>query len=325
MLILKDAKKTPYVELDEQTKEHVYDLFKRYVVRKQISDQNTELSRLFSSIYGKDGRSISTCFNEFNGAFLGSNLISYLNYDECQTTFLKDMSKEAFNSYLMRAGSFDRQMALIVYSMRSSERIPNRLEFPVLVAYANMQSMVLEEAKHRKGESLTRIFQRVSRVIRNEFYEEHGYELNLSRILPESFDHDRAGKHGAGLWKQMMDYYMAGLKTIKTSEAVAFIVENFIFTKKAYKGYEENMSDALERADRSVERQREIMSQQIEEFPDSYNIADYDEVYSTSAMSEAEDEAIRSAMFSIFHEYLSDPIYSPKGSGAPASLPKFKA
>ena len=148
MLTIKEAKKIPFEQLDDATKEFLYDLFKRYVVRKKIADTNKTLSSMFSRKFGPNPRDYARCFNDFNSCFVSSDLIRNLTYDEIHTNFLKKMTEDQFNSFLERTGnSFDRKIALMCFSGRPSERIANRVTFPVMLAYANMQELVIEKMK----------------------------------------------------------------------------------------------------------------------------------------------------------------------------------
>ena len=117
---------------------------------------------------------------------------------------------------------------------------------------------------------------------------------------------------------------MTGLKEVKTSEAVAFIAENFIFTDRIYQDYNDSLAVATKKGENSLESQRAVMEEQKERFPESYDVADYEEVmFSQNYENETIMEYIRDVMFSIFHEYLEDPIFAPKapkegdGKGAP--------
>ena len=48
MIDIKQAKKMPFEQLDEESQEYFYYMFKCYVVRKQIADTNNELISLFA-------------------------------------------------------------------------------------------------------------------------------------------------------------------------------------------------------------------------------------------------------------------------------------
>ena len=121
MLTTKEARKIPYEQLDEESKEYYYQLFKKYVVRKQIADNNKILSSLFAS-GGKRSmaRNFSGNFNSFNSTFVGSDLIKHLNYHEIHTDYLSEMSEDRFNFHLHERGNdFYRKIALICFSGKS--------------------------------------------------------------------------------------------------------------------------------------------------------------------------------------------------------------
>ena len=89
MLTIKEAKKIPFTELDAETKEYFYDIFKRYVVRKHIAERNKELSSLFSRrLRTTNPREYAGYFNELNSRFVNANLIRELDYDEIHHTNL---------------------------------------------------------------------------------------------------------------------------------------------------------------------------------------------------------------------------------------------
>ena len=171
MLTIKEAKKLPFEQLDDETVTYFYELFKKYVVRKQIADKNKELTSLFvRRLHTTNPRDFAACFNEFNSCFVGSNLIRELDYDEIHTTFLKDMSEDRFNAHInARGNTFDRKIALMCFSLRPSERIPNRVDFPVMLAYANMQTKVLELAAKNPKMPLRQLFEQASKEIEDAF------------------------------------------------------------------------------------------------------------------------------------------------------------
>ena len=214
MLTFKEIKKLkiPFEMLDEETKEYLYDCFKRYVVRKQIADTNKEMTSLFVSKFGNNPREFSRAFNEFNSRFVGVNLIKQLSYEEIHTDFLKNLDEDAFNRYLSRFGNiFERKIALMCFSMRPSERIANRVEFPVMVAYANMQTRALERARKNPYKSLESIFSEVASEVRKEFSQTNGYSMNNSKIAEKREDYKALGKRAAFIWKEMLAFYKNGL------------------------------------------------------------------------------------------------------------------
>lgn len=314
MITLKEAKKIPFEQLDDETQTYFYEQFKRYIVRKQIADTNKELSALFSKKLGSfDPRKFATCFNDFNSLFVSADLIRELDYDEIHTTFLRDMSEERFNAYLSRhGGSFDRKIALMCFSLRPSERIANRVSYPVMQAYANMQTLVLELAKKHPKASLHDIFASAARTVRIDFYQKYGHTINETEIAAERTDYKALGKKTAPVWQGLLELYKKRLHDLPALEAAAFVLENFVFTEKDRLALSERIENAQNKAHTNLVDARAFMEMQAEENPDTYNVADYDEVFSRSYAEEIYSDAMIPALHTIFNQYLSDPIFAPK-------------
>ena len=191
ILTIKEAKKIPFTELDAEKKEYFYDIFKKYVVRKHIAERNKELSSLFSRrLRTTNPREYAGYFNELNSRFVNANLIRELDYDEIHTNYLRDMSEDRFNYHLERTGNtFERKIALICFSGRPSERIANRVDFPVLVAYANMQDMVFELAERYPKMDMSQIFQMAASSVRAQFLKTYGKKINQTTIASTRTDY----------------------------------------------------------------------------------------------------------------------------------------
>lgn len=315
MLTIKEAKKIPFTELDDETKEYFYDIFKKYVVRKHIAERNKELSSLFSRrLRTTNPREYAGYFNELNSRFVNANLIRELDYDEIHTHYLRDMSEDRFNYHLDRPGnSFERKIALICFSGRPSERIANRLDFPVLVAYANMQDMVFELAEKYPKMEMTQIFQMAASAVRANFMKNYGKKINQTTIAKERTDYKSLGKKAAPVWKQMLEFYMKGLEDIRILEASGFVLENFLFTDHAKKEYIAKIEPAMEKGHEQLQADRVFMQQQADEMPDYYDIADYDEVmYSKHYADSVYAGYMLEPMQAVFHKYLRDPIFEEK-------------
>lgn len=315
MLTLKEIKKSniPFAELDEETKEYLYDTFKRYVVRKQIADTNKELTSLFMRRFGNNPREFARCFNEFNSRFVNANLIRELEYDEIHTDYLKSLSEDAFNYHLQRTGgSFERKIALMCFSMRPSERIANRVTFPVMVAYANMQTAVLEMANRKPTVSLETIFKDAAAMIREEFVQTNGYKINQSEIAEKREDYKALGKKAAPIWREMIEFYKKGLLDFEALEAAAFVRENFVFTSRELKYADGIFEECLRTAYNKVSEDRARAELDMEENPDTYIPADYDEVMSKRYAEEIYSDVMNKGIGSIFAKILADPIYAEK-------------
>lgn len=314
MLTIKEAKKIPYEQIDSETEGYIYDLFKRYVVRKQIADANKVLTSAFAKkLRTTNPRDYAGCFNAFNSAFVNANLINELKYEEIQTDFLKDMSEDKFNWYLDRSSnSFERKVALMCFSQRPSERIANRLEFSAMVAYANMQQRVLDYLKMYPKATLDQIINQAAKEVRAEHLDAVGYKINDTEIAEERTDYKSVGKKAAPLWRSMISSYKQRLQDYRSIEAANFVLENFVFTDADKKMFDDIYNRAMSEACGQVGNARALAEQQAEEMPDFYDVADYDEVHSNRYAEEVYFEVIERAMGSIFAKYLADPIYEEK-------------
>lgn len=316
MLTIKEAKKIPYEMLDDETKEYVYDLFKKYVVRKKIADNNKYLTSLFARRLGHNPREYAKCFNEFNSDFVASNLIGQLSYDEIHTTYLKKMTEDQFNAYLDRTGnSFDRKIALMCFSLRPSERIANRVTYPVMLAYANMQDKVVERIKTEPKTSLSRIFAESAKDIRADFLRQTGHKINDTQIASTRTDYKALGKKCAPIWKGMIEYYSSNLPSDKPFESLNFVRNNFVFMDEDLKEFDEKVNAIIFETDKYINNERITAQNFAEENPDEYIPADIDELYSDSYVNMAYFEALKKSLEEVFQKHLRDPIFlesSPK-------------
>lgn len=310
MLTIKEARKIPFAELDEETKEFIYDLFKKYVVRKKIADTNKTLTALFSKRFGQNPREYARCFNEFNSCFVSSDLIRCLTYDEIHTSFLKKMTEDQFNYFLERTGnSFDRKIALMCFSGRPSERIANRVSFPVMLAYANMQDIVVDNLTKDPRANLSRTFSDAARTVRTDFYKATGKKINETKVAKERTDYKAVGKKCAPIWKQMIEFYRTRLEDLEPLEAASFVRENFVFTTNEIKQFDEVSEKVLFEAAAEVESDRKFLNDFMEENPDDYIPADVDEAYSRLYVEEVYFSKLKPLMDSVFDRHLLDPIF----------------
>ncbi len=310
MLTIKEAKKIPFEQLDEETKEFLYDLFKRYVVRKKIADTNKTLTSIFSKRVGLNPREYARCFNEFNSCFVSTDLIKCLSYDEIHTSFLRKMTEDQFNYFLERTGnSFDRKIALMCFSGRPSERIANRVSFPVMLAYANMQDIVVDALSKDPKASYSRTFSDAARKVRTDFFKATGKRINDTVIASEKTDYKAVGKKCALIWKQMLEFYKKGLENLEPLEAAAFVRENFVFTTNGIGQFDEVIDKALLEAMKEVESDRQFHSEFMEENPDDYISADVDELYSKKYVEDVYFAKLKPSLDAVFDRHLLDPIY----------------
>ncbi len=312
MLTIKEikSKKTPYNQLDNETKDHLYDLFRRYVVRKQISDTNKELTSLFKQRYGLNPRAFSMSFSEFNSAFVNASLIRELSYDEIHTTYLSKMSEDQFNYHLNQKGNpFERKIALICFSMRPSERIANRLDFPVMVAYADMQTKVLEKAKKHPNKPLNEIFIQTSREIHSEYLKQHGEPINKSKIAETRTDYKSLGKKCAPVWNEMLQSYQAAVDECDPRYVSEYVRTVFAFTDRQLTAYDEKINPLKSKAASELYQDKLWAEQQMEEHPSTYIPADCDEMFSTAHELEVYKSILSDPLKAVLGDYLKDPIF----------------
>lgn len=310
MLTIKEAKKIPFEQLDDETKEFLYDLFKKYVVRKKIADTNKTLTSIFSKRLGPNPREYARCFNEFNSNFVSTDLIRCLTYDEIHTSFLRKMTEEQFNYFMQRTGnSFDRKIALMCFSGRPSERIANRVSFPVMLAYANMQDLVVEALNSDPKASLNRTFASTAKTVRTDFFRATGKRINDTEIAETRTDYKALGKKCAPIWKQMLEFYRAGLENLEPLEAANFVRENFVFTTNGRTQFDEVVAKAILEASNDVESDQLFATQFMEENPDYYIPADVDETFSKKHIEEVYFSKLKTPLTSVFDRHLMDPIY----------------
>ena len=174
--LFNDVSKVGYANLDFEDQKSLFYQFQRYVVRRSIAENNAELSSIF-----KAQGDFSSCFNAFNSAFIGNyNMLGLLRDGELDS--IPNMSNSSFEALLNNA-KFERQIALICYSLRNNERIPNRVDYPVLISYANMQDRVL--SYHDKGEYLFDAIKLAGEETREEFMYKYGCSMNYEyKTLP---------------------------------------------------------------------------------------------------------------------------------------------
>lgn len=314
MLTIKEAKKIPYEQIDSETEGFIYDLFRRYVVRKQIADSNKELTSVFAKkLKTSSPREYANCFNLFNNAFVNANLIGQLNYDEIHTSMLREMPEDKFNWYLGQTyNTFERKVALMCFSQRPSERIANRVEFSVMVAYANMQQRVMDYVKRYPKATLEQIINQAAKEVRKEHFDTTGKSINSTQIAETRTDYKSIGKKTAPLWKSMIESYKHKLKDLRSLEAAAFVLENFVFTDADKKQFERIYESAMSEASNFVGDARRNAEEMAENDPDGYNLADYDEVFRADYAEDVYSTIIERSMNSIFAKYLTDPIYEEK-------------
>ncbi len=311
MLSIQEAKNIPYEELDAETENYIYELFKAYVVRKQIADANKELSGIYSTTQKTSNpREFAQYFNQFNNAFVKANLINELHYDEIHTDMLKGMSEEKFSWYVTADyNSFERAIALICYSGRPSERIANRVSFPVMVAYANMQEELKNILKQSPKVDLYRAINDAAAVARLQFEVENGYKINDSVVYPERTDYKSIGKKAAPIWKSMLECYKRRLHDYDTMEVADFVYQNFIFTNKDRKKFNTIYKRAMSTAVHDLDIRRAASDVEVLKNADEGACAGE---LTQEAIKQIFQEIIEKNMETLFNEMLNDELFAEK-------------
>ena len=152
MFNLNEAVKHDFKDLSKEDQDYILKTFLRYIVRSEVADNNKVLSSMFSN--GRpDARVIAGHFQSINSAFVNCNLISQISYDEATTTLLRDKSNESFNYRLAHTSDLREGAAVILFSQRPNENIPNRIDDEVLVAYSDMQTRIIRNIRLDKFRS----------------------------------------------------------------------------------------------------------------------------------------------------------------------------
>ena len=308
MLTLSDAKKIPYSQVDTETEMYLYDMFRRYIVRKQIAENNKILKSVFArKLRTNNPRDFSNAYNNFNSAFIGCNLINQLSYDEWGTDFLKKMTEDRFNYHLnMPHNSFERKIALICYSSRASERIANRADFSVMVAYANMQSKVIEYVKKYPNKSLANIINLAAGEVRLAHERETGLQINQTQIAEKRTDYKSFAKKAIPLWHEMLQSFQRDLDASLDFDVYEFLINYFVFFDADKEALKAEYQEALKTAAVQVEKERNLLISQKIRFNSYYDVSDYDETFSPVYQERAVNEAMKLVAARIFKNYIDE-------------------
>lgn len=297
---INSALKKKYSELSKEEQQYVYSTYMRYLVRKEVAEQNNVLSTYFSN-GSSNGKVISQYFNYFNSSFANCNLISQLNYDEVNTDYLLDISEDSFNRLITNAGSFSRQVALICYSRRNHERIPNRVTYEALVAYADMQYRTIQNIESKKFRSIYDAMTDAAKVTRYEFEKKFGHRINDTRALSECKDYKRPGKKTAMVWNNMNEHFVERIEKMEGEQSLEFLLKHFAPTLKMRTELEANAESSRRKAKSSMKSRFETIldAMHIKEGDqltfDAYaNIADYDEIKSPTYVEGEISDAVKS-------------------------------
>lgn len=288
-----------YSELNKDEQDYVFTTFMRYLVRKEIAEQNSVLSSYFSN-GSSNSKVISQYFNYFNSLYANCNLISQLTYDEVNTNYLLNLSDEGFNRLINNASSFSRQAALICFSKRNHERIPNRVKYNALVSYADMQYRTIQNIESGNYRNIYDTMTDAAKITRREFENKYGYKINDTRALGEYQDYKRPSKKTAIVWNNMNKHFANRIENMNGNESVDFLKEFFAPTLKMKTELEASIESSKRITKNSMKSRFETIldAMKIKEgdqltFDTYANIADYDEIKNPRYIENEINESIK--------------------------------
>ena len=174
--LFNDVSQLGYANVDFETQKSIFYQFQRYAVRRSIALNNANLSNIF-----RVQKEVTDYYKAFNSAFIGNYNLSSLLHDG-ELGNLQNLTNEEFEE-LLNNSNFERQIALICFSLRNKERIPNRVDYPVLIAYANMQERVLKY--YNNGNYIFDAIKLAGDETRAEFESKYGCSMNYEyKTLP---------------------------------------------------------------------------------------------------------------------------------------------
>ena len=289
MININDIVKKEFIDLSKEEREFVHKLFLKYYVRREIVEQNKKLSKIFS-MQNNSSQSIATFFNFFNSSFLNCNLISCLSEQEASTYYLTNLSNDEFNWLVNNASSFNRQMALVCFSMRDHERIPNRVDLKTMIAYANMQNLAIKNIESGTYKSIYDAITNAAQTIRHEFKQKYGHSLNDNRAKETCENYKAPGKKVSTIFLKMLSQLQNEIEAMPTHEAQKLIETLFTPTDLSMQNLKKAVAVAPIKAEQEIKTAQNIQKNiaiksntdgKIE-FDDYCDIRDYDEAFSYS-------------------------------------------
>lgn len=289
MININDIVKKEFIDLSKEEREFVHKLFLKYYVRREIAEQNKQLSKIFS-MQNNSSQSIATFFNFFNSSFLNCNLISCLSEQEASTYYLTNLSNDEFNWLVNNASSFNRQMALVCFSMRDHERIPNRVDLKTMIAYANMQNLAIKNIESGTYKSIYDAITNAAQTIRHEFKQKYGHSLNDNRAKETCENYKAPGKKVSTIFLKMLSQLQNEIEAMPTHEAQKLIETLFTPTDLSMQNLKKAVAVAPIKAEQEIKTAQNIQKNiaiksntdgKIE-FDDYCDIRDYDEAFSYS-------------------------------------------
>ena len=289
MININDIVKKEFIDLSKEEREFVHKLFLKYYVRREIAEQNKQLSKIFS-MQNNSSQSIATFFNFFNSSFLNCNLISCLSEQEASTYYLTNLSNDEFNWLVNNAYSFNRQMALVCFSLRDHERIPNRVDLKTMIAYANMQNLAIKNIESGTYKSIYDAITNAAQTIRHEFKQKYGHSLNDNRAKETCENYKAPGKKVSTIFLKMLSQLQNEIEAMPTHEAQKLIETLFTPTDLSMQNLKKAVAVTPIKAEQEIKTAQNIQKNiaiksntdgKIE-FDDYCDIRDYDEAFSYS-------------------------------------------
>ena len=289
MININDIVKKEFIDLSKEEREFVHKLFLKYYVRREIAEQNKQLSKIFS-MQNNSSQSIATFFNFFNSSFLNCNLISCLSEQEASTYYLTNLSNDEFNWLVNNANSFNRQMALVCFSLRDHERIPNRVDLKTMIAYANMQNLAIKNIESGTYKSIYDAITNAAQTIRHEFKQKYGHSLNDNRAKETCENYKAPGKKVSTIFLKMLSQLQNEIEAMPTHEAQKLIETLFTPTDLSMQNLKKAVAVTPIKAEQEIKTAQNIQKNiaiksntdgKIE-FDDYCDIRDYDEAFSYS-------------------------------------------
>ena len=310
MFNLNEAVKHDFKDLSKEDQDYILKTFLRYIVRSEVADNNKILSSMFSN--GRpDARVIAGHFQSINSAFVNCNLISQISYDEATTTLLRDKSNESFNYRLAHTSDLREGAAVILFSQRPNENIPNRIDDEVLVAYSDMQTRIIRNIRLGKFRSTFDSIVDAAKQTRYEYNKKYGKRIEDHHVLSECQVFSRPGKKTAIIWTKMLEYYKKQMQNLDPIEAIKAIQSTFVPTIAMKKQLdtqldyvEEKTREEVKAQQRFVENKFKVKNDQgIIIFDDYADIADYDEAYSPQYELQLYKENLEKVITQPFDQY----------------------
>lgn len=310
MFNINEAVKHDFKDLSPEDRQYIEKTFLRYIVRREVADSYRILSSIFSN--GRpDARVIAGHFQTVNSSFVNCNLISQITYQEATTDVLKDKSPESFNYRLSTTYNLKDGAAVILFSRRPNENIPNRVNYETLIAYADMQARIIDNLRSRSFRSTFDAIVDAAKTTRHEFYQKYGRKIEDTHVTEQCQLFSHPGKKTATLWIKMLDYYQEQFNAMDPGLALTKIQSMFTPTMTMKEKLSSQLDVVEEKTRREVQEYRSFVEkkfkakpgQNINMFDDYANIADYDEAYSAQYELGVYKDNLEDVIKHVFEDY----------------------